>query len=451
MSKLTAQKAPQTVSRKVKLLVWIARIIVGGVFIMSGLVKAIDLWGTVFKFEEYFTVWGWDMPLSLTVMGAMILCSAEFILGAMLFLGNYRRTSVWFMLLMMAVMLPLTLYIWLKDPVSDCGCFGDFIVMSNGVTFVKNLVITAALLLLLKFNSSVKGLFNPYSQWICGVACLVYVTIIELYGFNVQPMVDFRSFPVGTSLIEETDDSSDDVDFAFIYEKDGERRSFTVDSLPDSTWTFVDREATGRTDVEPSRTELSVYNSEGENVTVDIISPSGPEILVVIPQQERADLFYTSYINDLNSLMNRMGGSLVELTDLSADSIDSLKDNSFAEFPVYNAESTVLKELSRGIVSIVMLNDGVIQWKRNLGSVDVESVINAPDPTAALNELNADGAKLLEKLSLILAAFLLVLAMVDKSLTYLIGGRKKRNVENNSLTLHNQTSDEAADKASPDK
>lgn len=439
------------VSKRMVAFVWAVRLTVGAVFVMSGLVKAIDLWGTVFKFEEYFAVWGWSMPLSLTVMGAMMLCSAEFILGAMLFLGNYRRTVVWFLLLVMAVMLPLTLYIWLKDPVSDCGCFGDFIVMGNGVTFLKNLVITAALLWLVKFNKRVRGLFNPYSQWICGVACLVYVTVIELYGFNIQPMIDFRSFPAGTSLLEKPDDSADDIEFVFTYEKDGVRKSFTVDSLPDSTWTFVDRETSGKEDVEPSRTELSVFDSDGENVTADIISPSGPELLVVIPQHERADLFYTSYINDLNGLMNAMGGSLVELTDQSADSLGVLRDNSFAEFPVYSAESTVLKELSRGMVSIVMLENGVIQWKRNLGSVDVESIIDSPNPIDALNELNADGSKLLGRLSLLLAVFLMALAVVDKLLTVLIGGRKKRNVENNSLPLHNQTAQGPVDKIPTEK
>ena len=122
-------------------IVWTLRIVVGGVFIMSGLVKDIDLWGFVYKIEEYLTAWGIRQPRSMVVMAALGISGAEFILGAMLATGSYKRTAVWGLLAMMAVMLPLTLYIYIFSPVSDCGCFGDFWKLSNGATFLKNIII----------------------------------------------------------------------------------------------------------------------------------------------------------------------------------------------------------------------------------------------------------------------------------------------------------------------
>ena len=136
--------------------VWIVRILIGAVFILSGFVKGIDPWGSFIKINEYFTVWGWDIPRSLVTCAAFALGAFEFIWGMLLLLGCYRRASVWLLSLIMAVMLPLTLYIAVWSPVDDCGCFGDFLILSNTATFIKNLFISAGLLYLIIYNTRVQ-------------------------------------------------------------------------------------------------------------------------------------------------------------------------------------------------------------------------------------------------------------------------------------------------------
>lgn len=442
-----SEKPNEKVSLALCVIVWALRIGVGALFVMSGLVKAIDLWGTVFKFEEYLTAWAIDVPQSLVVLGAMGLCSLEFLTGAMLALGCFRRVAVWTLLAMMAVMLPLTLYIWIADPVSDCGCFGDFWVISNGATFFKNILITAALVLLVLWNRKTEGLYNPYSQWICGVALMVFVTAVELYGYNVQPLLDFRSFPVGTSLLPDEnglDDAGEDM--VFVYEKDGVKKEFSVNStLPDSTWTFIERKTLGANDSEKSSTELAVSDEEGDDITLDVISGSGLEMVVVVPQYSRADIFYTSFTNELNTMMNRMGGSLVELTDLDADSIETLRDWAMADFPIYRAESTVLKELSRGIVSVVLLRDGRILWKRNMGSIDVEALVKSHSPEVALEMLAPGGKSMLIHWSEFLLLVLVVILVIDKTASVVIKRRKDGKGENKSVNLQDANQSEKND------
>ena len=121
--------------------VWLLRILIGATFIMSGFVKGIDPWGSVIKISEYFTVWGWDVPRSLVTCAAFALGAYEFVWGFMVLLGCYRRAAVWLLSAMMAVMLPLTLYIALYSPVDDCGFFGDFLLCSNTATFDNNIFI----------------------------------------------------------------------------------------------------------------------------------------------------------------------------------------------------------------------------------------------------------------------------------------------------------------------
>ena len=161
------------------LVVWLLRILVGATFAMSGFVKAIDLWGFTFKIEEYFLAWDMSLPHSLYVMAALAMSVGEFILGAMLLIGSYRKSTPWLLLSVMALMLPLSLYIFIANPVADCGCFGDFWVLSNGATFFKSIIITAAIILLIPLNKQVKGVFNPYTQWLPAVATLFYIIAIE--------------------------------------------------------------------------------------------------------------------------------------------------------------------------------------------------------------------------------------------------------------------------------
>ena len=132
----------------------------------------------------------------------------------------------------------------IANPVADCGCFGDFIILSNTATFVKNVFITLFLAYLFLFNVRVSGLFIPYVQWIVGGILSFYILAVAFYSYNVQPIIDFRRFAPETRLIntsEDEDEEGEEAVFEYIYERDGEKRAFMIDELPDSTWTFVDR------------------------------------------------------------------------------------------------------------------------------------------------------------------------------------------------------------------
>lgn len=347
-----------------------ARLIIGALFVISGMAKDIDLWGTVYKIEEYLHVWGITQPRTIVFMGALCLSGAEFILGALLLLGCCRRWVPILLAVMMAFMLPLTLYIYISNPVSDCGCFGDFLVLSNAATFWKNVLITAAVVFLLKYNRSVMPYFNPYSQWIVITLLSAYLLAVGLYGYNIQPMIDFRSFPVGSSLLPDEDSSEDDEstdDIVFIYEKDGKQSEFSLDALPDSTWTFVDR--IDRSPSTDSRTELTVYDLDGNDATAEAISGEGEEMILVIPQLQRAEVSWTYFLNEMSEFMARRGGMMVALVGGDA-SVEAWADLSMASYPIYTAEATTLKELARGNMALVYAKDGKVVWKRSMALMD---------------------------------------------------------------------------------
>ncbi|MDD4729983.1 MAG: DoxX family membrane protein, partial [Dysgonamonadaceae bacterium] len=118
-----------------------ARILFGLTFMFSGFVKAIDPLGFSYKIEDYIISFNFLQVAPLAFTLAVILILLEFVLGVLIFFGIYRRITSLFAFLFMAAMIPLTLYIALKNPVQDCGCFGDALIISNWDTFFKNIVL----------------------------------------------------------------------------------------------------------------------------------------------------------------------------------------------------------------------------------------------------------------------------------------------------------------------
>ncbi|MDE6468432.1 MAG: hypothetical protein K2L28_05980, partial [Muribaculaceae bacterium] len=256
--------------------VWLCRIIVGLTFVISGWAKAIDPWGTLIKVEEYLTVWGFSLPRELTLTGCIALACIEFCTGVLVATGALRRLSVITAGLIMLFMLPLSLYIAIANPVTDCGCFGDFIIISNGATFAKNVVLALLIAYLIFKNSTIKGLYAPPIQWLEIAVSLAFPLLLAFYGYNIQPMLDFRGYKVGTGLFAATEGVTGE---KYIYEKDGERRSFDLAELPDSTWTFVDVEIPAA----DSNAGFEVLDEDGNDVGEDLAARGGEMLFLVVP------------------------------------------------------------------------------------------------------------------------------------------------------------------------
>lgn len=393
-----------------------ARLIVGATFIMSGFVKSIDLWGFIYKMEEYFAVWGMDIPRALTLAASGLLSGAEFVLGGLLLLGCYRRASAWLLLAVMAGMLPLSVYIYFADPVSDCGCFGDFLIISNLATMLKNVGLTLLLIYLVIYNRRVAGLYSSYAQWMTGAVLTAFILFVAATGYMMQPMIDFRGYPVGSSLIvEETDGDDDEAVYMFEYTRDGETRSFTVDQLPDSTWTFAGRRLVAGS--EHTDDGFAIIDGD-ETVTADVIADEGPQLLVVVPQPERMGHVYDLRIEQLNRAVEAAGGSLLMVMAADDATVSDWKEMSDADYEIYKAEPTSIKELARGNGALVALSDGRIMWKRTLNSLPASwsgnPVVTLEPPLRSW----------LVKGLLALAVLLLAIAGVDRFGNFLFTPRK---------------------------
>ena len=231
-----------------KILAETCRLLLGLVFLFSGASKAVDPVGGTIKISEYLSSFGLDSLQSCSFPFAINLAAVEFTLGACMFLGVYRRYASFLTLLMMLFMTPLTLYLALYNPVADCGCFGEALIITNWQTFYKNVVLLTAAVIAFIYNQRTMAGYTFKVYWFVATFAYVYCVGFSLRNYWHLPIIDFRPYQVGVNIPDQMNipegAPQDEYEYTFIYEKDGVQKKFNLDNVPadDSTWTFVDTE-----------------------------------------------------------------------------------------------------------------------------------------------------------------------------------------------------------------
>ena len=285
-------------TKKSAIIAAIARTILGVVFVFSGVVKAIDPLGTVYKIEDYLKAFGGIFTdlLPLAEVAAWGLIVLELLLGVCMLLNIRTQWTSWISLLFYLVMTPLTLYIALTNPVSDCGCFGDAVVLTNWQTFSKNVVLITMAIILVALRKSVFPLWSTWMEALLSILTIVATIGFMLWTSNHLPLMDFRPYKIGNhipTLMEYPEDAEpDQYDITFVYAKDGVEQTFTLDNYPkgDSTWTFVRQESKLiKKGYEPPIHDLEIMNADYEDITWDILDSEEPITLVVMYDLAKAD------------------------------------------------------------------------------------------------------------------------------------------------------------------
>lgn len=183
-----------------KVIAEVCRLLLGVVFIFSGTVKAVDPMGGAIKIGDYLTSFGLDKLQPFTVLISFNLSALEFMLGVCMLLGVYRRYTTFLTLLMMSFMTPLTLYLAIFNPVSDCGCFGDALVISNWQTFYKNVVLLAAAIYVFIHNQRLLQGYTYHVYWFVALWSYVFAIGFAYRNYNHLPILDFRPYKLGANI-----------------------------------------------------------------------------------------------------------------------------------------------------------------------------------------------------------------------------------------------------------
>ena len=376
-----------------RLIASISRTLLGLVFIFSGAVKAIDPLGTVYKIEDYLKAFGgfFTELMPMAEVAAWGLIALELLLGVCMVLNIRTQWTSWLALLFYLVMTPLTLYIALTNPVSDCGCFGDAIVLTNWQTFWKNVVLIVLAIILVALRKYVRQLWSNWMEILLVALTILAAVVFMSWTRNHLPVKDFRPYKIGNhipTLMEYPEDAEpDQYEYAFVYEKDGVEQTFTLENYPkgDSTWTFVRQDSRLiKKGYEPPIHDLEILNADYEDLTWDILESEEPVTLVVMYDLKKADKSQIAKVEALASnlspfasspdtlpLQGESEGNFYILTGSGTDDII----NFCLEYPalsdyVCTCDPVTLKTIIRANPGVIVLQNGIVIDKYNLRNRD---------------------------------------------------------------------------------
>ena len=355
----------------------LSRILLALVLLLSGLLKGIDPVGGAIKVGEYFTAFGLTALAPLSLVVSIALCSAEFLLGGLLLMGLWRKFSTLLTLLFMGAMTLLTLYLAIYNPISDCGCFGDAVKISNQATFAKNVLFSVPALILFAGRKRMAPV-SPKRP------VLYTLSLMLLFGWGLfvwgnlrhLPVADFRPYKRGASLrslILRPDDAPEPViDYKFIYERAGVKDTFDINHIPTTEdWEYVDRiEEVIAKGYEPPITDFALFDGE-EELTERLLRYPGKMIWVTTTHWPTHKGTIAHKLNALAQEAKEQGVQFYAIAASEPEENLRWRETSAAAYPILFADAVTIETMARANPSVFFLEDGVILDKIN--ALDIQS------------------------------------------------------------------------------
>lgn len=362
-----------------KFILTFIKIAVGILFVYSGFVKGVDPLGTQFRIEDYFYAFNtlWAIPFALPL--SVILNAFEFSLGLILIFNLRIRFTSWLVLLLMLFFTLTTLNDALYNPVPDCGCFGDALIISNWQTFYKNLVIFSfVLVLFLRKNSYVNLMTKSLQFSFMSVIFMVFI-VFELYTIRHLPLIDFRPWKVGSRLIPENPRPAS---YYFTYKNNatGEEKEYLSKELPwqDSvfmaTWSFV-----GSREVNPDAGMYKTFpmmDEDGNDMSFLLISSENPVFFMVLYDAAEVEKNTFQKFENVYKLCQENGWDFYLLSSAVPEDLEKIRKGMLMEgYPVLNSDDTSLKAAIRSNPGLILVKQGVVKAKYNYREIpDTEAL-----------------------------------------------------------------------------
>lgn len=394
----------------------VCRFVLAATFIFSGYVKAIDPLGTLYKLKDYAAAMSLNglLPDWVLVGVAIALGALEFALGVFMLFAVRRHVVSRITLAFMTAMTVLTLWIFVADPVKDCGCFGDALKLTNGETLLKNIVLIACAALVAWRPTDMARFISRSNQWIVRYYTVAYIVITSVYCLYTLPIFDFRPYHVGMNIKQgmEIPEGAEQPEFesTFLLRKNGETREFTLDNYPDSTWEYVDtRTVQTKKGYEPPIHDFALTSCDtGEDITEQVLTKKGYTFLLVSPRLAVADDSNFGDIDQIYEYAEENGADFYCVTASANDEIERWRDLTGAEYQFCNADETTLKTMIRSNPGLMLLKDGTIigKWSHN-------ALPQTDDLTAPLQQLTigkAQNDSTTERLLIVLLTFFMPLS-----------------------------------------
>lgn len=424
------------------------RIVLGLTFILSGFVKAIDPLGTQYKIEDYLGVLslGGMLPDFVTLGTSVAISAIEFTLGVLLLFAISRRVISKVTLVFMTIMTLITAWLYIANPISDCGCFGDAIHLTNGETLLKNIImLVMTAVVVYKPRDMIRTLSNGNSTIVINYSVL-FILLYAAYSLYMLPQFDFRPYHIGANIEEgmKIPEGAPQPEFetTFMMKKDGQTKEFTLENYPDSTWEFVDSKTIMvKEGFVPPIHDFSILSLNGDDLTEDILQQKGYTFLLIAPYLEKADDSNFGPIDQIYEYAEEYGYKFYCLTASGKQAIARWQDMTGAEYPFYNTDAVTLKTIIRSNPGMLLLKDGTVIQKWSHNELPNDSELYAPlDQLTIGTQKATSDTRMILKLLMLFILPLIVFSIADrifaftkwfkkyKRLTSILTFKKKKNM-----------------------
>jgi len=345
-----------------------SRLFVGALFIFSGFVKAVDPSGSAYKFMDYFTAFHFGFFSFLAFPLAVILATLELFIGLNLLLNIKIKFTSWVLLIVMSYFTILTFILSIFNPVTDCGCFGDALILTNWETFVKNIIIFIPTLVIFAGRKKYRPQFSYSTEWTISAVFIIVSLLFIRYNFRNLPILDFRPYKTGTNIPEKMiipdGMPADEYEYSFIYEKDNVVQEFKIENLPDSTWNWVETKQKLITKgYEPPIHDFSLTTSDGEDITSELLTDPGYSLLIIAYAFDKTNLRSFEKFNKSYPAFREKNIRVYCLTASTSSSIEKFREEIKPEYKIYLADEITLKTIIRSNPGMLLIKEGTIIGK----------------------------------------------------------------------------------------
>lgn len=364
-----------------KVIANISRVLVGILFIFSGLIKANDPLGFAYKLHDYYEVFGeytllqiFDNPIfyNLALETSMIICIVEVVLGIALLLGYRMQLVSWTLLIMIVGFTFLTGFSAITGKVTDCGCFGDAIPLTPWQSFYKDLILLVLIGVIFNYRKKYKPLFPKERSATAVLGLLTVLSVIfTLMAYHHLPFIDFRPYKAGNNVCElrtlPPDAQQAIYESTLIYrnKETGKEKEFTLENFPKGDdWAFVRQNSVLIQEGDrPVIKNFTLSDSEGNDVTEAFLQQEGYKMLVICYDISATVTRRIDEINTLQQKMEAAGIPVYGVTASGAQQVEAFRHRHQTAFPFWFSDETELKTIVRSNPGLVLFNGCTIVKK----------------------------------------------------------------------------------------
>ena len=361
-----------------KLFVIISRILVGTLFIFSGLVKAIDPLGLAYKMQEFFEVWAADGYFKNVMEWlhnyatgfSIFMITLEVVLGVALLIGWQKKITAWLLFLLTLFFTFLTSYVLFSGKIRACGCFGDCIPLTPIQTFTKDIILTLLIIIILFGQKYIQPLFKKMAGSVVILISLIAVVWLQFYVLKHLPIKDCLPYKIGNNILElrktPADATYDKFAYTYFYKKANEEKDFDYGKQPDSTWILDTARQPNKRLIQQGNGKVALINDfsfnteSGNDTTEAILSQPGESYLLFAKDFDKKN---DTWYKDFTPFYSNKTPAVYLITSDVTTANEIFNIPGAFKLPVFSCDMTAIKTAARVNPTLFLMKGPVIQNK----------------------------------------------------------------------------------------